>query len=51
MAENPAAFAQMNTEGAANLVKALSTVLDAAAFNSQTQAKLTALVQSHQTDV
>jgi len=50
MAKNPAAFAQMNTGSAANLVKALGAVLDAAAFPSQDQAKLTALVQSQQTE-
>merc|ERR1719493_514734 len=50
MAQNPAAFAQMNTESAANLVKALGVALDAAAFPSQDQAKLTALVQSQQSD-
>merc|ERR1719414_2554215 len=50
MAKNPAAFAQMNTQSAANLVKALGVVLDAAAFPSQDQAKLTALVQSQQSE-
>merc|ERR1719497_128672 len=50
MAKNPAAFAQMNTESTANLVKALGVVLDAAAFPSQDQAKLTALVQSQQNE-
>merc|ERR1719433_2553427 len=50
MAKNPAAFAQMNTDSAANLVKALSAVLDAAAFSSQDQTKLVALVQSQQSE-
>merc|ERR1719433_1454184 len=50
MAKNPAAFAQMNTDSAANLVKALSVVLDAAAFSSQDQSKLVALVQSQQSE-
>merc|ERR1719414_1013851 len=50
MAKNPAAFAQMNTESTVNLVKALGVVLDAAAFPSQDQAKLTALVQSQQSE-
>merc|ERR1719497_84655 len=50
MAKNPAAFAQMNTESTANLVKALGVVLDAAAFPSQDQAKLTAFVQSQQNE-
>merc|ERR1719433_2515141 len=50
MAKNPAAFAQMNTDSAANLAKALGVVLDAAAFPSQDQAKLTALVQSQQNE-
>jgi len=50
MAKNPAAFAQMKTEGAASLAKALEVVLDAAAFPSQDQAKLTALVQAQQSE-
>jgi len=50
MANNPAAFAQMDTRSAANLVKALGVVLDAAAFPSQDQAKLAALVQSQQSE-
>merc|ERR1719492_402793 len=37
-------------DGAANLVKALSAVLDAAAFSSQDQTKLVALVQSQQSE-
>merc|ERR1719492_611631 len=37
-------------DGAANLVKALSAVLDAAAFSSQDQTKLVALVQSQQNE-
>merc|ERR1719510_2930762 len=40
----------MNTESAASAVKALSVVLDAASFPIQDQAKLTALVQSQQSD-
>merc|ERR1719510_2915744 len=50
MAKNPASFAQMNTGSAQRAVKALSAVLDAAAFPTQDQAKLTALVQSQQSD-
>jgi len=50
MANNPAAFAQRSSEGASDLVNALAAVLDAAAFSSQDQAKLTALVQSQQSE-
>merc|ERR1712045_1087701 len=50
MAKNPAAFAQITSDSAASAVKALGVVLDAAAFPSQDQAKLTALVQSQQSE-
>jgi len=50
VAKNPASFAQLNTESAQRAVKALSAVLDAAAFSTQDQTKLTALVQSQQSD-
>ena len=50
MAKNPADFAQMKTDSASGLTTALSVILDAAAFRSQDQAKLAALVQSQQGD-
>jgi len=50
MARNPAAFAQVDPKNAANALKALSVVLDAAAFPSQDAKKLTAFVQSQQSD-
>ena len=40
----------MNTKNMANVMQALSAVLDAASFPSQDQTKLVALVQSQQTD-
>merc|ERR1712194_769700 len=50
LAKNPASFAQMGTMSAANAIQALSVVLDAAAFNSQDQKKLLALVQASDDD-
>merc|ERR1712085_157822 len=50
LAKNPASFAQVNTMSAANAIQALSLVLDAAAFNSQDQNKLLALVQASNDD-
>merc|ERR1719195_2533843 len=50
MAKNPASFAQLDTKNAASVAKALSVVLDAAAFSTQDQSKLMALVQSQQKD-
>merc|ERR1712085_236151 len=50
LAKNPASFAQVNTMSAANAIQALSVVLDAAAFNSQDQNKLLALVQASNDD-
>merc|ERR1712085_230479 len=50
LAKNPASFAQVNTMSAANAIQALSVVLDAAAFNSQDQNKLLALVQASDDD-
>ena len=48
--ESPAAFAQVNTKSMANVIQALSAVLDAASFPSQDQTKLVALAQSQETD-
>ena len=42
MASNPAAFAQISSESEGNLLKAHGAILDAAAFPSHDQAKLTA---------
>jgi hypothetical protein len=50
MAQNPAAFAQMDTSSIQNLLRALSTVMDAAAFNIADKQQLTALVQSQDED-
>merc|ERR1719162_2968305 len=50
MAKNPASFAQLDTKNAQGIAKALSVVLDAAAFSTQDQTKLMALVQSKQSD-
>jgi len=50
MANNPASFAQVDSKSAASALKALSVVLDAAAFSSQDAAKLTAFVQAQQSD-
>jgi chromosome segregation ATPase len=50
MAKNPAAFAQMDTSNVNGLVKALSTVVDAAGFSSADKQRLTALVQSKDKD-
>ena len=50
MAKNPASFTQLDTRNAEGLSKALSVVLDAAAFSIQDQTKLMALVQSKQSD-
>jgi chromosome segregation ATPase len=50
MAKNPAAFAQMDTSSIQNLLRALSTVMDAAAFNIADKQQLTALVQSQDED-
>merc|ERR1719162_2826823 len=50
MAKNPASFAQLDTKNAEGIAKALSVVLDAAAFSTQDQTKLMALVQSKQSD-
>jgi len=50
MAKNPASFAQIDTKNMANVVQALSAVLDAASFPSKDQTKLVAFVQSQQND-
>merc|ERR1719350_1170767 len=48
MAKNPSSFAQLDTKNTAAALKALTAVLDAAAFPGQDQAKLMAFVQSQQ---
>merc|ERR1719266_656534 len=48
MAKNPAAFAQVDTSNLKNALKALETVVDAAAFSNADKKKLFALVQSQQ---
>merc|ERR1719265_1279136 len=48
MAKNPAALVQVDTKNLDSMVKALSAVINAAAFSSQDQQKLMALVQSQQ---
>merc|ERR1719247_2722455 len=48
MKKNPAAFAQLNNANVNNLLKSLSSVIDAAAFPATDQKKLVALVQAHQ---
>merc|ERR1719414_2604322 len=50
MAKNPASFAQVDAKNVANVMKALTAVLDAASFPGQDQKKLTAFVQSQQSD-
>lgn len=45
MAKNPAAFAQMDTSGAASAVQALSTILDAASLAASDRQTLQALLQ------
>jgi len=50
MAKNPAAFAQVDVSSVSGLVKALSTVVDAAGFTSADTKRLTALVQSKEKD-
>merc|ERR1740121_1097012 len=51
MAKNPAAFAQVASQGMANVLAAFSVVLDAAAFTSSDRKQLAALVQSQQAAV
>jgi len=48
MAKNPAAFAQMDTSSIGGLVKALSAIVDAAAFSGDDKKRLVALVQSQE---
>jgi len=51
MKKNPAALTQLNSASASgmnNMIKALSAVIDAAAFPATDQKKLVALVQAHQ---
>jgi len=50
MSNNPAAFAQIDTSNMEKLASAIGAVVDAAAFSSQDQEKLTALVQAHAAD-
>jgi chaperonin cofactor prefoldin len=49
MAKNPASFAQVDGSNMKNLIAAIGSVLDAAAFSSTDQKKLVALVQAQQT--
>merc|ERR1719478_208900 len=48
MRKNPAALAQLDSKNIKNLLKSLSTVIDAAAFPVTDQKKLVALVQAQQ---
>merc|ERR1719225_2513884 len=50
MMKNPAAFAQINPKNMESALQAFSAILDAAALSSSDQQKLTALVQSQQSD-
>merc|ERR1719210_1588962 len=50
MANNPASFAQVDTKNLANVMKALTAILDAASFPGQDQKKLMAFMQSQQSD-
>jgi len=50
MEKNPAALAQVDTSNMRNVVAALGTVMDAAAFDSADRTRLTALVQSGSDD-
>jgi len=49
-AKNPAALAQVDSSNMDGMLQAISTVLDAAAFNTRDQKKLAALVQSQSAD-
>jgi hypothetical protein len=48
MKKNPAALAQVDATNTNNLVKALGSIIDAAAFPAEDQKKLVALVQARQ---
>merc|ERR1719394_1038955 len=50
MAKNPAAFAQVDPKDLGGALQAFSAVLDAAAFSSNDQKQLAALVQAQQSD-
>lgn len=50
MQKNPAAFAQVDKSNMSNLLKTLSTVIDAASFPASDQKKLMALAQTAQAD-
>merc|ERR1719221_136185 len=48
MSKSPASFAQVDTSNLNNVIKSLSTIIDAASFTTQDQKNLVALVQSQQ---
>jgi len=48
MSKNPASFAQVDTRNVQSLIQAVTVMLDAAAFSTQDQKKLVALVQAQQ---
>jgi chromosome segregation ATPase len=48
MSKNPASLAQVDTSNLNSVIKSLSTVIDAAAFTTQDQKNLVALVQAQQ---
>merc|ERR1719270_2031008 len=50
MAKNPASFAQVGVKNMANVMKAVTAVLDVASFPGQDKTKLMAFVQSQQSD-
>jgi len=50
MAKNPAALAQIDSTSMSSLIQSLNVVVDAAGFSTSDRQKLTALVQSKQTD-
>jgi len=50
MAKNPASFAQVDTSDMKNIVNALSTIVDAAAFSGKDKQKLLALAQQKDTE-
>jgi len=50
MAKNPAAFAQINPKNIEGALQAFSAILDAASLSGSDQKKLTALIQSQQSD-
>jgi peptidoglycan hydrolase CwlO-like protein len=50
MSKNPAALAQIDSSSMGSLIQSLSVVVDAAGFSTSDKQKLTALVQSQQSD-